>query len=364
MEIATANGRNDGLGAGWASVKTVTPHDGWGYEWAYHRTLRLLPRVCELVAHEVALPVRLEVRLVLRRELAWEIGRLEAAASLPRTSGARYWLRRVKRARDARHLRTATWTWPAEGGGRRALVLLDLAHAHNELEWGALMAEGVMLAAMASQPGRDLHLSEDANEWAPSRYSLDKRIDLKGARLQAEADAARAAARCWREWRQQLGPAAQRADELLLQLDAGLTGPREPAESTAAWTLRLYDQLHPVTEVTKRDVHYLLGWISTHGTDTAATGDELAAERASILRAAAHADELALRAELNPADEDDPELADDAVALGWHLRDFDARWGTGDNVVPQPRDLSWETRSARDYTRAAWGAPHEQPDEK
>lgn len=362
MEIATTNGRNDGLGAGWASVKTVTPHDGFGYEWAYHRTLRLLPRVCELVAHEVALPTRLEVRLVLRRELAWEIGRLEADAALPRTGGARYWLRRLKRAHDARHLRTAAWTWPAEGGGRRALVLLDLAHARNELEWGALMTEGVMLAALASQPGRELHLSEDATEWAPSTFSLDKRIDLKGARLQAEADAARAAARCWREWRQQLGPAAQRADELLLQLDAGLTKQLEP-ESTAAWTLRLYDQLHPVTGVDKRDVWQLLGWISTHTTDTTATGEGLIAERAVILRAAAHADELALRAELNPSDDDDPELVNDAVALSWHLRDFDTRWSTGGDVVPAPGDLSWETRGARDYTRAAWGAAAERADQ-
>jgi hypothetical protein len=156
-------------------------------------------------------------------------------------------------------------------------------------------------------------------------------------------------------------PEQVRAEEL----HAGLTEPCEPAENTAAWTLRLYDQLHPVTDVSKKGVWMLLGWISTHATDIAADGEDLAAERASRLRAAAHADELALRAELHPTDHDDPELANDAIALGWHLRDFDARWGTGENVVPRPRDLSWETRSARDYTRAAWGAAHhEQRDEK
>jgi hypothetical protein len=364
MDIATTNNRGNEAGTGLPTIKTVVPFSGFGYEWAYQRTLRLLPRVCELVAHEVDLPRFLEVRLVLRRELAWEIGRLETEAALPRSSGARYWLRRAKRTRDAWKLRTAAWTWPAEGGGRRAMVLLDLAHAGGELEWGALMAEGVMLAALASQPGRELHLSEDPTEWAPSRYSPAKRLDLRGARLQAEADAARAAGRCWREWRQQLGPAAQRADDLLARLDAGLTEPREPAENAAAWTLRLYEQLHPVTEVGKRDVWSLLGRISTHGTDTTATGEELAAERASVLRAAAHADELALRAELHPSSEDDPEFADDAVTLGWHLRDFDTRWGTGEDVVPQPQDLSWESRPARDYIRAAWGAAHEQQAEK
>jgi len=343
-------------------VKTVTPFDGFGYEWAHQRTLRLLPRVCELVAHEVELPMRLEVRLVLRRELAWEIGRLEAEAELHRSSGARYWLRRAERTRAAWGLRTAAWTWPAEGGGRRALVLLDLAYSYSELEWGALMTEGVMRAALASQPGRELHVGEDPNEWAHSKYSLAKLIDLKGARAQAEADAAHAAARCWREWLQQIGPAVHRADGLLAQLDAGIE-PREPAV-ISAWTLCLYDQLHPVTGVDERELYYQLGWISRNGTDTSATGDDLAAERAKLLRLAAYADELALRAELHPSDQDDPDLTNNATTLAWHLRDFDTRWGTGESVVPQPQDLSWEARGARDYTRAAWGAAHEQPDEK
>lgn len=89
------------------------------------------------------------------------------------------------------------------------------------------------------------------------------------------------------------------------------------------------------------------------------------AERAKRLRLAAYADLTALRAATEAADLGD-DLANEAILLGWHLRDYDRVYGLGTVDPPASDSIYWEASGlARIYTRKAWLAhydetPHQQ----
>lgn len=105
------------------------------------------------------------------------------------------------------------------------------------------------------------------------------------------------------------------------------------------------------------EVEALTAHVTAYGTDPAlypGAHPDSSDGRALRLRLAAYADLATLQAEAEGS-QLAPEMANAAILLGWHLRDYDARHRTGAAVHPAPDDLYWEAPGlARAYTRAAW----------
>lgn len=132
-----------------------------------------------------------------------------------------------------------------------------------------------------------------------------------------------------------------------------------PARAAAAAEIRRVYGGREIAGVTWADVERLAAHCERFGIDPdlfPGAHPPSGAGRALRLRTAAFADYTALWAEAEGS-QIAAELANPAILLGWHLRQYDLRHETGADVRPRPDDLYWEGIS-RPYARAAWLALH------
>lgn len=326
------------------------------HDWLKKRTERLLPEVAELVERYLPLPATFELVLTTDWRMAWELAALDADGA----SGALGKLRQLRAVRDWRGLGAARWDWPShkQPGGRQVVIYLDVdgdgVRLGDEIEWGAVLTEQVMLAALAASPGRARHLGT-ADELVSTTQKPAPRLDLRRARLGLEFAIARAAADTWRRRRSGVRVLLARADDVLELLDAHAVDRPEVI-------IREHYSASEPTAGTIADVHDLLSWERGDRTKAYPTGLPIGAERARRLMAAAFADLLALQAEAEGSEEL-AGFANTATSLAWDLRDFDAAHGTG-RGLRAPGDLYWEASGlARPYTRQEWLASGDDQDE-
>lgn len=316
------------------------------YEWVRERTVRLLPEVAAMIERRIALPATLEIVLTTRRQMAREL----AANEVGEASGVLGKLRMARAARTWRGLEAALWDWPSrkQDDGRQVVIYLDVdtASRTGELEWGALLAEQVMLASLTAAPRRSRHLGQ-VDELVGTAQQPGARKDLLFARRGLEFAAGQAAAEAWRTRRSRLAAVLSRADDVLELLDA------EAVDRPAVVIRSHYTEREP-TAGTITDVHDLITWDNARRTEWYPSGLPIEAERARRLRAAAFGDLIALQAEVEGSAEEQAALANTAAHLGLDLRDFDAAHGTG-RGWRGPQDLYWEASGlARSYTRQEW----------
>ena len=333
------------------TVRLRLPQSGQErYAWLLARTERLLPEVAALVGRRVALPETLEIELTTGRRMARELAANQAGA---RDGGVRGRIRTTIARRSWRGLEAAVWDWPSRTtpGARQVVVYLDVASdaaaPTRELEWGALLARYVMLAAMTAQPVRARHLSSNVDELVDTRQAPGARADLRYARLELEHAAGQSAADAWIRHRTRLPVVLARAADALERLDA------ETADQPGILIRDYYTHRCPPPLEVHELVHLVVRDIT--GSERLLPGIPVEAERHQRLCAAARADLYALAAASARAAET-AELASAAGQLAWALLGYDAEHGTG-RGLRGPRDLHWEGQgAARAYTRQEWAA--------
>lgn len=315
------------------------------HEWLRERTERLLPEVTRFIERYRPLPATWEIVLTSNWRMAFELAWQDADGA----TGLIGRFRQLRAVRDWRGLGAALRDWPSRKtpGGRQVVIYLDVedSRLRDEIEWGALLAEQLMLAALTASPNRARHLGS-ADELVDTTLPLSPRLDLRYSRVGLEFAAASAAGQAWRRHRSGLRNLLARADDVLELLDAHCVDRPE------AVIRECYTEFE-VPEMTTADVKGIATWVSERGTELYMSSAVTDYERARRLQAAAWCDLLALMAEAEGS-ERAPELASTAVLLGWGLRDFDAQHSTGCGQHG-PEDLYWEASGlARAYTRQEW----------
>lgn len=336
------------------------------YTWVAERTARLLPEVCELINHEIYVPTTI-VTLTTRPAVARRLGERRAAAVAGYPFGLRYRLLKTWFTVTALRGRGAAGFVEA---GPYPVVYLDVALADSEREWGAVLAEQLTRAALTVQPDRSRHLD---GLWSGLRSTLSPaaRRDLETALQEAEMHAGKTMAETWRERFIWTGPNIVRAQDLLRTLENAVVEAEQPTIVSPNGTIgaaqaqsivrRVYDQEEP-EQVPAAALQVLRDHIAAHGTDPAG-GDAAAdhagngvmdqADRSLRLRAAAYVDLIALLAEMDGS-EKAKELADTAIELAIHVRDYDNRFHTSRGQVAAG-DLFWEgVGDTRRYVRQEW----------
>lgn len=315
------------------------------YGWLRERTVRLLPKVQAQVEEECTLPALVDIHLTGR----WHVVRRLGAEALADPGP---WVRPVP-------------------GSQHVHVYLDVRaarafHHGSSIAWGAHMVNALTVAAMMTEPDRCWLLEP----WMPQRshWSPGMLTDLRLARREAEWEAGLLAAEVWRARHAWGSDIPGRARQLLDTLAAGVIEDDRPRGTRMAKSLtlsvwaeatiqRLYDASAPESaDLGPAGLAGLKTLIGEYGTDAGIDGEGIEADRHRRLCAAAWCDFMALIGTQRTGIEDGA-WHDDAVLLGWHLRDFDTRHATSRGEMPAGH-LGWEGSSARDYTRQEWAAAH------
>jgi hypothetical protein len=343
-------------------VRAQLDASGRRYGWLLERTRRLLPAVEYFVREDYALPELTVVHLTTRLRMVRAVGRARAHEDALNPAPGAIAACMFDAIPDGDLAVCTPLAGPAE-------VFININRGptrakEKETELGALLAKGLTLAALLTDPDRGRSFGRFRSR---SRFADDQLVDLWLARLEAEESAAQCAAETWRHRNNWAEPLAKRARGVLDLLTAGVIEADQPygnhvPAGLSAWAeatvRRVYDAAAPESDdLGPTGLAGLKALVSEYGTDTGVDGESLEADRHRRLCAAAWCDFMALIGTQNSGTEEGA-WHDDAVLLGWHLRDFDARHATSRGEIPAGH-LEWERSGrARHYTRQEWAAAH------
>lgn len=332
---------------------------GQRHSWTIARTTRLLGEVVAALGTDTDMFVTrgLRIELMGRWRLAREAGHRLALDRVGYPSGLLYRLLRTTHTVSA--LIRAEGAFLAADSIGRVEILINVHRANgDDRDFGALLADALTRASLMHGLTRAQHMRLPA-AYGP-RYDLapDQIEDLRTALTEAEDYAGQAAAAEWIgrfEWTHRN---AERARDLLKQLDDALhvDTPEDHARQYAQAELSRCYAEHEPDEVEWSALVGLRTWIEEHGTDLAGDGAGGEVDRRLRLAAAAWLDYQALTYTAATGSETEFTEPVSATQLGRHLHEFDVDHGTGRGERPADDPYWSATHAYRAYIRQEWVA--------